>query len=85
MGALGPQAFFGYMGLVALGFAGFVLYRMQARGPVPAAQQETFVALPRMSPVVAELDPRAGPDTASDAAPDAVAESGAARRAMQNE
>ncbi|MFQ6016744.1 MAG: MFS transporter [Kiloniellaceae bacterium] len=63
MGALGAHAFFGYIGLVAGGFMVFVFYRMQARAPLPAEQQESFVALPRMSPVAAELDPRsAAPD-----------------------
>ncbi|MFQ5774911.1 MAG: MFS transporter [Kiloniellaceae bacterium] len=59
MGALGPPAFFGFIGLVAVVFAGFVLYRMRVRAPLPAEQQESFVAMPRMSPVVCELDPRA--------------------------
>ena len=27
--------------------------------PLPTEQQESFVAMPRMSPVCAELDPRA--------------------------
>ena len=59
MGALGPQAFFGFIGMVAALIAAFVLYRMRARAALPKDQQREFVALPRMSPVVAELDPRA--------------------------
>lgn len=59
MGALGPQAFFGFIGIVAGCFASFVFYRMLSRASIPAELQESFVAMPRNSPVVAELDPRA--------------------------
>jgi MFS family permease len=61
MARLGPQAFFGFIAAVALLLTGFVLYRLSARDPVPPAEREAFVPLPRMSPVVAELDPRAAP------------------------
>lgn len=59
MGMLGPSGFFAFIGAVGAVSAAFVLYRMQARAPLPAGQQEAFVAVPRMSPVVGELDPRA--------------------------
>lgn len=59
MGVLGPSGFFAFLGAVGAASAAFVLYRMQARAPLPAEQQEAFVAVPRMSPVVGELDPRA--------------------------
>jgi len=59
MGALGPVALFGFIGTVAALFAAFVVYRMAARRPLPAAEQEPVVSMPRMSPVCAELDPRA--------------------------
>jgi MFS family permease len=59
MSRLGPQAFFGFIVGVALLLTGFVLYRLRAREAVPPAEREAFVALPRMSPAVAELDPRA--------------------------
>lgn len=46
--------------LVAL----FALYRMSQRAPVPVEERAGFVALPRTSPVVLELDPRAeAPET----------------------
>ncbi len=59
VGTIGPYAFFAHIGVISAGFAGFVFYRMRARAPLPREQQESFVALPRMSPVCAELDPRA--------------------------
>ena len=71
MSWLGPHAFFGYIGLVAAVLAGFVLYRMAKRKPLPVADQQEFVALPRMSPVGATLDPRGTPQ--EDAAAEATA------------
>ena len=59
VGTIGPYAFFAHIGVISAGFAGFVFYRMRARAPLPREQQESFVALPRMSPLCAELDPRA--------------------------
>jgi MFS family permease len=59
MGRLGNAAFFGFIGAVAAVLALFVVYRMIARAALPQAQQEPVVAVPRMSPVGAELDPRA--------------------------
>ncbi|MGF1610098.1 MAG: MFS transporter [Kiloniellales bacterium] len=61
MARLGPQAFFGFIVAVALLLVAFVLYRLRAREAVPLEERETVVPLPRMSPVVAELDPRAAP------------------------
>lgn len=58
MGALGPYAFFGFIGTAAGAFAGFVFYRMQARTPLPTEEQEPYVVVPRLSPTAAELDPR---------------------------
>jgi MFS family permease len=59
VGAFGPYALFGYIGVTAALVAAFVFYRMRARAALPTEQQEAFVAMPRMSPVVVELDPRA--------------------------
>lgn len=59
MGRLGPVAFFGFIGAVAVLYAGFAVYRMHARAPLPHELQEHVVVVPRMSPVGAELDPRA--------------------------
>ncbi len=59
---LGPHAFFGYIGAVAAGLTGFVLYRMAKRHALPVEEQQEFVALPRLSPVGAELHPEAEAD-----------------------
>jgi MFS family permease len=59
MGRAGPTAFFGYIAAVLVVYAGFVIYRMTVRAPVPADRQSPVVVVPRMSPVGAELDPRA--------------------------
>ena len=54
----GPHAFFGFIGVVASLLTAFVLYRMGRRKPLPVEEQGDFVALPRMSPVGAEMHPR---------------------------
>ncbi len=61
IGRLGPPAFFGFIGAVLAALAIFVLYRMTERASVPLDLQEPVVAVTRMSPAVAELDPRAAP------------------------
>ncbi len=61
MGRLGPPAFFGFIGAVLAAFAVFVVFRMTARASVPLARQEPVIPVTRMSPAVAELDPRAEP------------------------
>ena len=60
MSWLGPHALFGYIGIVAGALAAFVLYRMGRRKALPVAEQREFVAMPRMSPVGAQLHPDAG-------------------------
>jgi MFS family permease len=59
MSWLGPHAFFGYIGAIAGLLTAFVLYRMGRRKPLPVEEQGDFVALPRMSPVAAQLHPDA--------------------------
>lgn len=59
MANLGASAFFGYFATVCLALFLFTLYRMRVRTPLPARQQEVFKNLPAMSPIAAELDPRA--------------------------
>jgi MFS family permease len=59
MSWLGPHAFFGYIGAIAGLLTAFVLYRMARRKPLPVEEQLDFVALPRMSPVAAQLYPDA--------------------------
>ncbi len=59
---LGGWALFPYTagvhGLLVL----FGLYRMTRRPPVPVEEQESFVSVPRTSPVAAKLDPRGEPE-----------------------
>ena len=57
MSWIGPHAFFGYIGAVAGALTAFVLYRMGRRKALPVEEQRDFVAMPRMSPVGAELYP----------------------------
>jgi MFS family permease len=59
MSWLGPHAFFGYIGAMAGLLTAFVLYRMGRRKPLPVEEQRDFVALPRMSPIGAEMHPGA--------------------------
>ena len=66
MSWLGPHAFFGYIGAIAGLLTAFVLYRMGRRKPLPVEEQLDFVALPRMSPVAAQLYPDAKVATAAD-------------------
>ena len=60
MDRVGPGALFSYVAMVLLAFAGFVLYRMRRRGPIPMEAQTGFVPIPVAE--VAEgsvlLDPR---------------------------
>jgi len=66
MSWLGPHAFFGYIGAIAGLLTAFVLYRMGRRKPLPVEEQLDFVALPRMSPVAAQMYPDAKDATAAD-------------------
>ncbi len=58
MAAYGPYGFFLFESTVAVGFAVFAAYRVWRRPPAPPDQQERFVAVPDVTPVAADLDPR---------------------------
>lgn len=58
VGAFGPAAFFGFIGIGAASVGGFAVHRMLVRRPLPPEEQEPIVPVPRMSPVVAAMDPR---------------------------
>lgn len=58
----GPAGLFGWIALVLLALALFGLQRMYARAPVPAEEQIPYMAVPRTSPVIGQLDPRAEPE-----------------------
>lgn len=60
MGLVGGWGFYGFGVVVALAVGAFALWRMTKR-PAPA-DQAPFVAMPRTSPVIADLDPRAESD-----------------------
>ena len=55
----GPPGLFVFIATVALGLAVFGTVRLCQRRGVPAENKEPFVAVPRTSPVVQQLDPRA--------------------------
>ncbi len=59
MGRLGPWSLFAFIGAVALLAAGTAAWRLLRVDAVPAADKDPFVALPRTSPALASLDPRA--------------------------
>jgi len=68
MGRIGPEALFAFTAAVNIAFAGFTVYRMTRRAPVPEEMQQEFVALPQTSQssaAVGALDPRADDDEGS--------------------
>lgn len=62
MGAYGDGSLFLFTAAAHAGLALFTWHRMRIRAPVPAAERSEFVALPRTSPAVFALDPRAEDD-----------------------
>jgi len=62
----GAPGLFFYIAAVFAALALFGLYRMRVRPAVPNAEQIPFVPVPRTSPVVGALDPRAEPETAAE-------------------
>ena len=60
---LGDAGLFVFMGLIGLGFLGFVMARMRENPPVPSAEQSRFEpVIP--APTSAMLDPRVEPGPA---------------------
>ena len=55
---LGPPGLFVYTFLVATPLAGFILWRMTRRPPVPPELREGFVDLADHQPGLADIDPR---------------------------
>ncbi|MCB2101069.1 MAG: MFS transporter [Rhodobacterales bacterium] len=62
MGPLGPDGLFVFMAILAAAGAGFVFWRIGRRQAVPEADRLPYQAMPRTSPLVGELDPRADDD-----------------------
>ncbi len=58
MGAFGPSALFSYTAAMHTALVVFALLRIAVSAPVPAEDQEDYVAIPRTSPGVFEIDPR---------------------------
>jgi len=56
---LGGGPLFWFMALVALALAAFGAWRSTRRPTAPAAERVPYVAMPRTTPTVGELDPRA--------------------------
>ena len=59
MDMLGAAGFFGTIGAIHVAIALFALWRMARRPALPNEEQGTFVALPRITPVAAALNPEA--------------------------
>ena len=61
MQALGDEALFLFLALVAAGLAGFTAYRMRRRAALPSRQQSPYVPLSTTAGVSGPLDPRTEP------------------------
>jgi MFS family permease len=72
---LGSNAFFAYSAVIHLLTAAFAIFRMQMRPPTAPEDKEDFVAVPRASPEVINIDPRSGDeDTEGEGEADGEAE-----------
>jgi MFS family permease len=58
MAIYGPSSFFLFEATVAILYAVFVLVRASRRPTLPTDQQEKYVPLPDVTPIVMGLDPR---------------------------
>jgi len=57
MEMIGPSGFFGTIAGIHVIMGLFALWRMTRRAPLPTEEQGSFVALPRITPVAATLNP----------------------------
>ncbi len=55
---MGPQGIFVYIVLISLVLSAYVIYRFKIRVRIPVGAQQKFVAVPRTTPIISELDPR---------------------------
>lgn len=62
---LGALGLFFFMAVLSGLFAAYALLRMSRRRAVPAEEREDFVAVPRTTPQISELDPRSHDDVAA--------------------
>ncbi len=72
MGLFGPGGLFIYGAVILVAFAGFVVYRMNRRAPVPQEHQGEHVVVTRNAPATTLLDPRAPWDRQRDEVRDAI-------------
>lgn len=56
------SSLFGYTAAIYALFMAFVVWRMRRRDPRPPEEREEFVAMPKTSQVVLQLDPRSSPE-----------------------
>ena len=61
MNAIGPQALFIHTAVVYGALTVFGLFRVVQRDAAPREDREAYVSVPRTSPTVFEMDPRAEP------------------------
>ncbi len=59
MNMAGPSALFGYTALIHVALVLFGLYRLTQRDALPPEEQGEYVPVPRTTPAVFEIDPRA--------------------------
>lgn len=64
----GPNSFFAYSAVIHFLTAGFAFYRMQRRAATASEDKDDFIPVPRASPEVISIDPRA-PDEDVEAEP----------------
>jgi len=61
MQVVGPGSLFGLTAATHIAMAALTIYRLSQRAAIPAEEREPFVAMPRTSPGVTDLDPRVEP------------------------
>ena len=61
MDVFGPNSLFAVTALFHIAMVGAVLVRVQIRPRIPTRHKEDFVLMPRTTPAIYELDPRAEP------------------------
>jgi MFS family permease len=59
MALIGPAGLFVFILSICIAAAAFTVWRMRQRAAIPVSEQTPFAALPRTTPMVSELDPRA--------------------------
>ncbi|MFP6741738.1 MAG: MFS transporter [Alphaproteobacteria bacterium] len=72
MGLFGPGGLFIYGAVILVVFAGFVIYRMRRRAPVPRERQGEHVVVTRNAPATTLLDPRVPWDRQRDPVRDSI-------------